>query len=77
MNNNNGSKISEKLPSFDDVSLSEDFKHQAFERAFPKYIDEWDEFIELDSPKPVEKSLTESVEALFPNLPFIREANDV
>lgn len=73
LSNNNGSKISEKLPSFNDSSKVSDFKHQAFNLAFPKYSNEWDEFIELDSPNPNERSLTESVEALIPNLPYIKK----
>lgn len=76
LNNNNGSKISEKLPSFDDMSKVSDFKAHAFDLAFPNCSDEWDKFIELDSPKPIEKSLTESVEALFPNLPYLKEVSD-
>ena len=76
LNNDNGSKISEKLPSFDDTSLVSKFKERTFDLVFPKYSDEWDYFIELDSPKPIEKSLTESVKALY-NLPYIKEANDV
>ena len=75
LNNNNGSKISEKLPSFDDESKVESFKKEGFDLAFPKYSDEWERFIEMDSPKPEERSLTESVKALF-KLPFIKEAND-
>ena len=77
LNNNNGSKISEKLPSFNDKSKVEEFKHNAFDKAFPEYSDEWDKFIELDSPKPIEKSITESVEALYPKLPYIKETEDV
>ena len=77
LNNNNGSKISEKLPSFDDKSLVEKFKADAFELVFPNLSKEWDEFIEMDSPHPLEKSITESVDALYPNLPYIKEAKDV
>lgn len=77
LNNNNGSKISEKLPSFDDKSLVKKFKRDAFELVFPNLSDEWDEFIEMDSPHPLEKSITESVGALYPNLPYIKEAKDV
>jgi len=75
LNNNNGSKISEKLPSFDDKSKVEEFKHRAFDLAFPKYSNDWDEFIEKDSPEPDETSITESVKALV-KLPFIKEVND-
>lgn len=76
LNNNNGSKISEKLPSFDDKSKVEMFKNDAFILGFPKCSDEWDAFIEYDSPQPLEKSLTESVRALY-QLPFIKEVKDV
>ena len=76
LNSNNGSKISEKLPSFDDESKVHQFKKDTFDLVFPKYADEWDHFIEMDSPKPVEKSLTESVKALY-QLPFIKEVKDV
>lgn len=76
LNNNNGSKISEKLPSFDDESKVHQFKKDTFDLVFPKYSEEWDHFIEIDSPKPLEKSLTESVEALY-QLPFIKEVKDV
>lgn len=75
LNNNNGSKISEKLPSFDDKSKIEEFKEKAFNLAFPKCSDAWDEFLEYDSDDPIEKSLTESVRALY-DLPFIREVSD-
>ena len=76
LNNNNGSKISEKLPSFDDTSKVHQFKENVFDLVFPDCSDEWDKFIEYDNPKPYEKSLTESVEALH-NLPYIKEAKDV
>lgn len=76
LNNNNGSKISEKLPSFDDTSKINSFKEDVFDLVFPKYSDEWDKFIEYDGAKPFDKSLTESVEALY-NLPYIKEAKDV
>lgn len=75
LNNNNGSKISEKLPSFNDTSKVEDFKHHAFDLAFPKYSDEWDKFIELDSADPDETSITESVDALV-CLPFIKQVSE-
>lgn len=78
LSNDNGSKISEKLPSFDDKSKVEDFKAHAFNLAFPECSDDWDAFIEYDSDKPDDKSLTESVEALFPDLPYLKEvSNDV
>jgi hypothetical protein len=76
LNNNNGSKISEKLPSFDDTSKINQFKESVFDLVFPNCSDDWDKFIEYDEAKPLEKSLTESVEALY-NLPYIKEANDV
>ena len=76
LNNNNGSKISEKLPSFDDDSKVDDFKAHAFDLVFPNCTDEWDEFIEMDSEKPEEKSLTESVDALVPTLPFLKEVSE-
>lgn len=76
LNNNNGSKISEKLPSFDDKSKIDDFKAHAFNLAFPDCSDEWDMFIEYDSDKPEEKSITESVEALFPDLPYLKEVSN-
>ena len=76
LNNNNGSKISEKLPSFDDTSKVIRFKEDAFNLAFPNCSAEWDQFIELDSPHPIESSITESVEALY-QLPFIKEVKDV
>ena len=76
LNNNNGGKISEKLPSFKDESKIQSFKEDTFDLGFPKYSDEWDKFIELDGGNPVEKSLTESIEALYP-LPFIKEIKDV
>ena len=76
LNNNNGSKISEKLPSFDDKSMVTKFKEDSFNLVFPKCSGAWDKFIEIDSPDPVEKSITESVKALY-QLPFIREVNDV
>jgi hypothetical protein len=75
LNNNNGSNISEKLPSFNDTSKVEDFKHHAFDLAFPKYSDEWDKFIELDSADPDETSITESVDALV-CLPFIKQVSE-
>lgn len=76
LNNNNGSKISEKLPSFDDESKVADFKAHAFDLVFPNCTDGWDEFIEMDSEKPEEKSLTESVDALIPTLPFLKEVSE-
>ena len=76
LNNNNGSKISEKLPSFDDGSKVLSFKTHAFDLVFPDCVQGWDEFIEMDSPKPEEKSITESVEALIPNLPFLKEVSE-
>lgn len=76
LNNNNGSKISEKLPSFDDKSKVSDFKNHAFDLVFPNCSEEWDKFVELDSPKPEEKSLTESVVALIPSLPFLKEVSE-
>lgn len=76
LSDENGSKISEKLPSFEDSSKITEFKHSAFDLVFPRYSTQWDEFIEFDSDKPIEKSLTESVDALY-KLPFIKEANDV
>ena len=75
LNNNNGSKISEKLPSFDDDSKVSSFKHDTFELVFPKFIDKWDEFVGSDDDEPSERSITESVEALF-CLPFIKEVKD-
>ena len=72
LSDDNGSKISEKIPSFDDVSKIEDCKNDSFIQIFPHMIEEWDKFIEFDSDKPLERSLTESVPALFPNLPYIR-----
>lgn len=76
LNNNNGSKISEKLPSFEDISKIKSFKEDVFDLVFPKCSQDWDRFIEYDNAKPFEKSLTESVEALY-NLPYIKEAKDV
>ena len=76
LNNNNGSKISEKLPSFDDESKVLSFKTHAFDLVFPDCVHGWDEFIEMDSPKPEEKSITESVEALIPSLPFLKEVSE-
>ena len=76
LNNNNGSKISEKLPSFDDESKIVEFKENAFNLGFPKCSDDWDEFLLFDGDDPIEKSLTESIPALY-SLPFIREVNDV
>ena len=76
LNNNNGSKISEKLPSFDDESKILSFKQDTFDLVFPDYSEKWDEFILWDGDKPIEKSLTESVDALY-KLPFIKEIKDV
>lgn len=76
LSNDNGSKISEKLPSFDDNSKIGECK-KTFLQIYPSLEEEWDKFIESDKDKPNEKSLTESVKALFPNLPYIKEANDV
>lgn len=75
LSDDNGSKISEKLPSFDDKSKIEECK-QTFLEIYPTLEDEWDEFIEFDKDKPNDKSLTESIKALFPNLPFIKESNE-
>lgn len=76
LNNNNGSKISEKLPSFEDTSKIEEFKRDAFDLGFPKCSDAWDEFLLFDADEPTERSLTESVRALY-DLPFIRGVRDV
>ena len=77
LSNDNGTKISEKLPSFDDESKVAQCKHDSFIKIFPSIPDKWDEFIEYDKERPSERSLTESVPALFPKLPFIKEAKDV
>ena len=75
LSDDNGSKISEKLPSFDDKSKIEECK-ATFLEIYPSLEKEWDKFIESDKDKPNEKSLTESVRALFPHLPYIKESNE-
>lgn len=76
LSNENGSKISEKLPSFDNKSKIKECK-EVFCKIYPSASEEWDKFIEFDEDKPEEKSLTESVPALFPNLPYIKGDADV
>jgi hypothetical protein len=71
LSNENGSKISEKLPSFDDLSKIKECK-DVFVKIYPSMSQEWDEFLDYDHEKPEEKSITESVPALFPNLPYIK-----
>lgn len=71
LNNENGEKISVKIPSFTDKQQLSTGRN-LFEKIYPDYLDDFDEFLSSDSDTPVEHSLTESINALFPNLPFIK-----
>ena len=71
LSNENGEKISVKIPSFTDKSKI-NYSRKLFESSYPEYISEFDKFIEYDKEKPDETSLTESVPALFPRLPYIQ-----
>ena len=68
----NGEKISVKIPSFNNVGKI-NYSKKLFKQLYPDYTDELDSFLEFDKGKPDETSLTESVSALFPRLPYIRD----
>ena len=77
LNNNHGSKISEKLPDFED-NKNMDESRNLFGLMFPSNKEDFDEFVEMDSDEEEDSSnITESVIPIFPNLPYLRGDFDV
>lgn len=75
LSDENGEKISIKIPSFTDKKQLEVSKN-LFTKIYPDYIGEFDTFLSMDSDNANEYSLTESIDALFPNLPYIKGGVD-
>lgn len=71
LNNNHGSKISEKLSDFSDKkSLKQ--SRDLFQKLFPDNLDDYDEFVRKDSEGEEDTSnLTESIIPMFPKLPYL------
>lgn len=75
LNAGNGSKISEKLPDFSDKFALKQSR-QLFEILFPRNVLDYDEFVSSDD-ECDDTNLTESIPAMFPQLPYIRGDTDV
>lgn len=71
LSDENGEKISVKIPSFTDKSKTR-IAENLFKTLYPEYVEELEVFLGSDADEPSESSLTETIDALFPNLPFIK-----